>query len=603
MDDLTYRLAILLHADVAGSTELVRSDEALAHQRIVHAFRRFSETIANHGGKTLGVWGDALIAEFSKPSDAVAASLAFQAANAASNDALPDGIRPAVRIGIAMGEVVFADDTVTGEGVVLAQRLEQLAEPGCVCIQGAAYETMPKRLPFEFENLGEREVKGFDEPVRVYEVNLKPGATIPETKPAASRKPEAPDGSGKPSIAVLAFDNMSGDPEQDYFSEGISEDIITGLSRYKELVVTARHSSFAFKGLSVGITEAASQLDVDYVLEGSVQKAGNRVRVTAQLIVGATANHLWAESYDRELEDVFAVRDEVVATIVSTLAGQVEEDSRKRAAMKSPANLTAYEHVLRGRRHRPESLNGGPKSAFLREREEFERALELDPNCTAAYVALAHSYIAEFWYGSSWSPDLDAAGARAFEYACKAVELDDRDSQTNLILAYTHFEVKSNFEIAEALLQKAIELNPNDYWNYCIKTTASIRVGDYEQGISCANEAIRRNPFLPDSCLSEKGFCEYFDGRYDSAIKTFGRMMAPRLRLQVMGCTAACYAQLGRDDEARATAAEFRDCATAEGFNDWDGERWREYWGGFFFHDDPEPHERLLDGLAKAGLP
>ena len=349
--------------------------------------------------------------------------------------------------------------------------------------------------------------------------------------------------------------------------------------------------------------EAASQLGVQYVLEGSVQKAANRVRITAQLIEGATGSHLWAESYDRVLEDVFAVRDDVVATIVSTLAGQVEEDSRKRAATKSPANLTAYEHVLRGKRHRPESLNGGPKNDFLREREEFERAVELDPTCTAAYVALAHSYIAEFYYGSSWSPSLDAAGARAFEYARKAVELDDRDSQTHLILAYTYFDVKSNFELAEVQLQKAFELNPNDYWNYCIKTSVSMRVGDYEQGISCANEAIRRNPFLPDFCLSERGFCEYFDQQYDSAIKTFGRMLAPGLWLNVMGCNAACYAQLGRDEEARVAAAEFRDRAEAEGFSDWDADSWRAFWSNLFVLDDPEPNERLLDGLRKAGLP
>jgi tetratricopeptide (TPR) repeat protein len=327
------------------------------------------------------------------------------------------------------------------------------------------------------------------------------------------------------------------------------------------------------------------------------------VRITAQLIEGATGSHLWAESYDRVLEDVFAVRDDVVATIVSTLAGQVEEDSRKRAATKSPANLTAYEHVLRGKRYRPDSLSGGSKDDFLREREEFERALELDPNCTAAYVALAHSYVAEFWYGSSWSPDLDAAGARAFDYACKAVALDDRDSQTHLILAWTYFDVKSKYELAEVQLQRTFELNPNDYNNYCALISFSMRTGDYEQGIAWANEAIRRNPFLPETCLSERGFSEYFAKQYDDAIKTFGIMLAPRLRLNVMGCIAACYAQLGRDEEARLAAAEFRERAEAEGTSDWDAESWQEYWSNLFVLDDPEPKERLLDGLRKAGLP
>jgi len=175
------------------------------------------------------------------------------------------------------------------------------------------------------------------------------------------------------------------------------------------------------------------------------------------------------------------------------------------------------------------------------------------------------------------------------------------EDATHLILAYTYLDVKSNFELAEVQLRKAFELNPNDYWNYCIKTSISMRVDDFEQGISCANEAIRRNPFLPDFCFSERGFCEYFDQQYDSAIKTFGRMLA--FETHVQGCTAACYAQLGRDEEARVAAAEFRDRAEAEGFSDWDAESWQEYWSNLFVLDDPEPSERLLDGLRKAGLP
>ncbi len=598
--DLPSKLAVLLHADVAGSTELVRSDEALTHQRIVHAFRRFSETISNHDGETLGVWGDALLAEFSKPSDAIAASLAFQTANATCNEEMPDDIRPAVRVGIAMGEVVFADDTVTGEGVVLAQRLEQLAQPGCVCIQGAAYEMVPKRFPFEYENLGKREVKGFDEPVRVYEARLKPGATAPEPKSVAHQKPVSPLESGRPSIAVLAFDNMSGDPEQEYFSDGIAEDIITGLSRYNELVVTARHSSFAFKGLSVTITEAASQLGVRYVLEGSVQKAGNRVRITAQLIEGSIGNHLWAESYDRVLDDLFAVRDDVVSTIVSTLAGRIDKDSRKRAARKSPTNLTAYEHVFRGKHYwNPEGNCSADERR--RAREEFEKAVELDPDCAAAYSSLSDMYYDDVYSG--YATDPASAGERCFEYARKAVESDGSDAYAHLMLAFAYILVKSNFELADAQLQRAIELNPNDYYNACAKISVSMRVGDYEDCILWANEAIRRNPFLPDFCLSEKGFSEYFAKQYDNAIKTFGRMLAPGLRLHVMGCTAACYAQLGRDEEARIAAAEFRDRAKAEGKSDWDAESWREYWSSLFVLNDPEPNERLLGGLRKAGLP
>ena len=231
----------------------------------------------------------------------------------------------------------------------------------------------------------------------------------------------------------------------------------------------------------------------------------------------------------------------------------------------------------------------------------FEKAMELDPEYSAAYIGLAESYIAEFW--SSWTTNRDDAGARAFEYACKAVELDNRDSHAHLILAAVYFNVKSDFELAEVQIQRALELNPNDYWNYCFKTSFSMCAGNYEESIFCGNEAIRRNPFLPDGCLHGMGFSEYFAQRYDNAIKTFGRLSAPRMEVQ--GCIAACYAQLGRDEEARAAAAEFRDRAKAKLANNgnWDAEDWRNYWSSLFNFKDPGSLKHLLDGLRKAGLP
>ena len=243
-DGPSLKLAVLLHADVVGSTALVRLDETLAHHRIQGAFRRFSELVSRHGGVAHELRGDALVAEFPKASDAVAASIEFQAANTALNESLTDDIRPVVRVGIAMGEVLVADNTVTGEGIVLAQRLEQLAEPGGVCIQDAAYQTVPKRLPFSYENLGEHRLKGFEESVKVYAVRRQ--AEEPRAQPISpGNEPigpmELPD---KPSIAVLPFENMSSDPEQEYFADGIAEDIITALSHIKQWFVVARNSSF-----------------------------------------------------------------------------------------------------------------------------------------------------------------------------------------------------------------------------------------------------------------------------------------------------------------------------------------------------------------------
>ena len=237
----------------------------------------------------------------------------------------------------------------------------------------------------------------------------------------------------------------------------------------------------------------------------------------------------------------------------------------------------------------------------LQAREMFEKAMELDPKYTAAYIGLAESYMAEFW--SSWTTDRDAAGARAFECARKAVELDKRDSHAHLILASVNLYVKSNYELAETQIQTALELNPNDYWNYCLKSKVSMCTGDFEDSIYCGNEAIRRNPFLPDDCLHGMGFSEYFAERYDNAIKTFTRLSAPGVEVQ--GCIAACYAQLGREGDASSAATEFRNQVRAElnGQPDWDAKSWRDYWSGFYNFKGPEQLEKLLEGLRKAGLP
>jgi adenylate cyclase len=268
------KLAVILHADVVGSTGLVRSDEQIAHDRIQDAFRRFSATIVRHEGTAHEIRGDALVAEFNRASDAVSAALAFQAENGAHNQELPGEIRPEVRIGIAMGEVVIGDNTLTGVGVVLAQRIEQLAEPGALCISAAVHEALPGRLPVGFTSLGDQSLKGFADPVRVYAVSLRAGEAVPEPVDDISLgdrigQPVMPSSrfSDKPSIAVLPFNNLSSDSEQDYFADGMTEDIITGLSRFRSLFVTARNSSFAYKGMSPDVREVARDLGVRYVLE------------------------------------------------------------------------------------------------------------------------------------------------------------------------------------------------------------------------------------------------------------------------------------------------------------------------------------------------
>ena len=446
-EEPTRKLAVLLHADVVGSTALVQKNETLAHQRMQDTFRRFSESITSHGGIAHEIRGDALVAEFAKASDAISASLAFQAANTDHNQELPDEVRPVLRVGIAIGEVVIADNTVTGEGVVLAQRLEQLAEPGGVCVQGAAHETVPKRLPFTYESLGERELKGFNEPVKAYAVRSRCEVGASEIERETTERSSENPGSDRPSIAVLPFTNMSGDPEQEYFSDGITEDIITELSRFPVLFVIARHSSFAFKGEKVNIQEIGKKLGVQYVVEGSVRKAGNRIRITAQLIEAATGNHIWAERYDRELEEVFSVQDEVTKSIVVVLPVRMEAHVADRASRKPTENMKAYELMLQGKSARDRQNVADTAQA----RRLLKMAIEIDPRYARAYAYLADTYVFDQLFGLA---PADASSV-SLQLARKAATLDPDDVVCKNILGWAYIGA-GMWEDADAQFTKSL---------------------------------------------------------------------------------------------------------------------------------------------------
>ena len=543
------KLVVLLHADVVGSTALVRLNETVAHERIQDAFRRLSETITEHDGVAHEIRGDALVAEFSRASDAVAAAVGFQAANTAYNEELPDDVLPVLRVGIAMGEVVVADNTVTGEGVVLAQRLEQVAEPGGVCIQGAVYETVPKRLPFDYENLGEHELKGFDEPVRVYTVDHRAGTTTPKVPTSHSRGVATLALPDKPSIAVLPFTNMSGDPEQEYFSDGISEDIITELSRFPMFFVIARNSSFLFKGQSVGMKEIGLSLGVRYVLEGSVRRSGQRVRITAQLIEAETGNHLWADRYDRELEDVFAVQDEVTQIIVSMLAVRVEEEKLELAKRKPPQDLQAYDLWLRGRK----ALDNWTAKGNAEARHLFERAIEIDPTFARAYAGLAAVYEWATWY-SAWNTTNLDSGEAALQYAHQAIEIDDTDYQPHAVLAWIH-HMRGEYEPSRRHLDTALARNPNDADNLAHRAMILTAAGEAEAGRKCAEAAIRLNPHHPDFYLNFLAASFFFLERFEDSIAAAEQ--TPDGLPDARAMLAAAYALVGRMDGAREHIGKF----------------------------------------------
>jgi adenylate cyclase len=581
---------------VVGSTLLVQKNETLAHERIQDTFRRFSETISNYDGVAHEIRGDALVAEFSRASDAVSASLTFQTANTTLNEQLSDDIRPILRIGIAMGEVVVADNTVTGEGVVLAQRIEQLAESGNVCIQGAAYETVPKRLPFDYENLGEQQVKGFDELVRIYRVELKPGQVLPQPEPSGRSEstplkrnsiiaiiavalvilggsilwlqPWAPEEEpasiermafpipGKPSIAVLPFANLSSDSEQEYFSDGITQDIITNLSRFPDLFVIARNSTFTYKGQSVTVRQVAEELGVQYVLEGSVQKAGSKVRITVQLVDATTGHHLWAENYDRNLDDIFAVRDEVTRSIVATLMGadygKLAQAELERLRRKDTENLEAYEYVLRSTHIWLRFTNDANSKA----RRLAEKAIDLDPGYARAYIMLA--WVDLNAYRWKWSDDPEKSLEQAYEMARKSIELDDSDSWSHWALGVVYL-YRGDHEDAIAQYNKALALNPNDADVLAHMGLPLSFAGQPKQAIEQLKRAMRLNPAYPAWYPWIQGWAQVVAEQYEASIAS-SKEAAVRFSdvAEIHRNLAVAYHYLGRTSEARLEAEESR---------------------------------------------
>jgi len=569
-----------VHADVVGSTALVQRDETLAHERIQAAFRRFAEIIGSHGGIAREIRGDALVAEFARASDAVGASLSFQAANAAHNEQLPDTVRPLVRVGIAMGEVVIADGTITGEGVVLAQRIEQLAEPGGVCMQAAAYETLPKRLPFAYQSFGERRVKGFSDPVRVFAVSLQAGAAIPEAEPQTRRHSEMSAVSDRLAIAVLPFVNMSGDPEQEYFSDGITEDIITELSRFKNLVVIARNSSFTFKGHSVDVKEIGPKLHVNHIVEGSVRKAGDRVRVTAQLIDARSGHQLWAERYDRNLEDIFVVQDEVASSVVAKLGLNLREAATAYAGNRPTEVLNAYDHFLRGR---AAWWHGNWNDGFV----HLERALQVDPGFASAHAWLALQYAYQS-FGRTMGFSSEEIARKAREHAEAALELDENDPFVHMAASMAFgFSPRPDKERGLHHSDVSVTLNPHDADIMYCRAYHLAYSGRCEEALEWLDKLRALNPvstYMLSECYAD---IYYMMRRYDEALETFrGQADVPA---QVRVVFAACLAQLGRIEEAHTYVAEmtinrstsfdlssFVKAQTAACARHEDAEHWRE---------------------------
>ena len=585
--DISRKLAVILHADVAGSTALVQRDETLAHKRITEAFQKFSSIIENYGGKVHEVRGDALVAEFARASDAVCAALKFQRTHTEYTLSLSDEIRPTIRIGVSLGEVVFADKTVTGAGVVLAQRVEQLAEPGGMCISGAIHEALPQYMPFDQESLGDQKIKGFDEPVRVYAVSLKPDVPIPKAELRAQTNTGIADLPDKPSIAVLPFENISRDPEQEYFSDGISEDLIVDLSKISELFVVARNATFAYKGASVKPEQVAQDLGVAYVLEGSVRKAGARLRITAELIDTSTGGHLWAERYDGELTDVFALQDEITKQIVGALKVTLTKGEQEQVSKRYTENLEAYDYFLRGRAHQA----GMTKEGNARAREMYEKAIELDPSFAGAYAQLSFCHFRDWRY--QWTNEPKALDL-ALEAAQTAVVLDD-----SLPLAYASLGWallwKRRHEEAIKEGQRALELDPNFAEGYARMGEILNLAGRPEEGVALLKKAMHLDPHYPPTYLFFLGYGYYAMGEYEKAIAALKRSLARNPdHFSPHRMLAVIYSELGRTEEAQAEAAEMLRISPNATLK---GQR------KTMPFKDQALLERYMEGLRDAGIP
>ncbi|MCZ6840837.1 MAG: BTAD domain-containing putative transcriptional regulator [Alphaproteobacteria bacterium] len=405
--------------------------------------------------------------------------------------------------------------------------------------------------------------------------------------------PPLPDG---PSVAVLPFENASDDPDQSYFADGITENVISGLTRFREILVIGVKSILIVREQAADLREIGRALGVAHIVEGSVRRAGDRVRVTAQLVDAATGQRLWAEHYDRDLDDIFAVQDEITDIIVATLAGQIEHLEMRRAAKKPAGDLVAYDCLLRGR----QCLNRYTKDGELEARRYFEKALELDPDYAAACAGLSISFIHE--YEATWSEAPDKALDRAYGFAQEAVALDDADSPARYAIASACY-YRGQHELAKVHIEKALELNPNDYHNICSKAWLLAFSDRASDAVECSLEAIRLNPLVPDNCLFTIGIAEYVAGNYVEALAAFGKVKGWGLLRPAW--IAACYAQLGRDAQARAAAAEVRELAPSDPSvpDEDDKERWHAYWSRLMIFEDPNDQARFLDGLRKAGLP
>jgi adenylate cyclase len=580
------KLAAILAADVVGYSRLMGADEAgmlAALKR--HREAVFDPAVAAHNGRIVKLIGDGVIAEFGSVVDAVSCALAVQRSSATIPDQGASQPTIVLRIGINLGDVIIEGDDIYGDGVNVAARLEPLAEPGGICVSSIVNESVGNRIDVRFQDGGEISVKNIDRPIRVWKWH--PGATPLAAAKSNAAKPE-PNGATA-SIAILPFTNMSGDPEQEYFSDGITEDIITDLSKIAGLMVIARNSSFTYKGRSVDVRTVGRELGVRSVLEGSIRRAGKRVRITAQLVDATTGGHLWGERYDRDLTDIFEVQDDVTRRIVDALKVTLSPAENARLTAGGTSSMDAYDYVLRGR----ELLLGKTKNreTFEQSIKLFMRALELDPNYSKAYAALSMAYNLD--YQNRWSDDPDSSLPLAKRCAEQAIEKDPNEPFARLVASWAAIFEK-DLDRATSEVNIALRLNPNFALAYSNLASIHNYSGRPLEAIPVLERAIRLDPAFRAQNLHFLGIAHLLAGKYETA----AALLRERILL-VPGTDfsrvllASSLGYLGEVDEAGRIWRELKEINPKYSF--------REHFSRQLFR--PGEVERVAEGLAKAGLP
>ncbi len=630
------KLAAILAADVKGYSRLMGEDEVATLRTLTASREIIDSLILQYQGRVVGSAGDSVLAEFTSVVDAVQCAVEIQHALKVRNADLPEHRRMEFRIGINLGDVMIEGEQIYGDGVNIAARLESLAEAGGICISGTVYEQIENKLQLKYEYLGEQAVKNIAKPVRVWRVQLeepesskfqvqgskskefrrvgiahrswamatvtgllliagtvvavwyftRPTLRTPDSALWTDIAPGALPLPDKPSLVVLPFVNMSEDPKQEYFSDGITEDITSDLSKISNLFVIARNSAFTYKGKAVKVQDIGKELGVRYVLEGSVRKADSEVRITAQLIDTTTGGHLWSERYDRPLREIFALQDEIVHKIVTTLKLQLTLWEHGLLVRKRTESLEAYDYYLRAREYHDRYT----KEAHTQERQLLEKALELDPQYAEAYVRLGLIFTWE-WI-AQWNQDPQVL-EQAFALAQKAVTLDDSLPQAYQLLSHiSRLQKKIDQAVVEA--ERAVTLDPNDAEGYAWLAQARNAAGQPEKAKEAVEKAMRLNPRYPAWYSMFLGGAYSTLGQDEQAIATLkeGVIRNPNY-LWCHVLLASIYGRVGQEEEAQAEAAEI--LRLSPNFS-LEGAR------QIFFKKNPEAVERFIDGLRKAGL-